>query len=119
MPKPWQPLNVLMAAEEALRLGRQWHRAAPGLFKMMTDTVMGHVPYRAAQPAYQDVISGRVPVFFDNMSTAMSLAKAGKVRALAITSKKRSALMPELPTVDGVPILNLQLHSAAKRRKNH
>jgi tripartite-type tricarboxylate transporter receptor subunit TctC len=51
------------------------------------------------------VISGRVPVFFDNMSTAMSLAKGGKVRALAITSKMRSALMPELPTVDesGVP----------------
>jgi tripartite-type tricarboxylate transporter receptor subunit TctC len=78
---------------------------APELFKMMTGTEMGHVPYRGAQPAYQDVISGRVPVFFDNMSTAMSLAKGGKVRALAVTSKKRSALMPELPTVDeaGVP----------------
>ena len=78
---------------------------APELFKMMTGTEMGHVPYRGAQPAYQDVISGRVPVFFDNMSTAMSLAKGGKVRALAITSRKRSALMPELPTLDeaGVP----------------
>jgi tripartite-type tricarboxylate transporter receptor subunit TctC len=78
---------------------------APELFKMMTGTEMGHVPYRGAQPAYQDVISGRVPVFFDNMSTAMSLAKGGKVRALAVTSKTRSALMPELPTVDeaGVP----------------
>jgi tripartite-type tricarboxylate transporter receptor subunit TctC len=78
---------------------------APELFKMMTGTDMGHIAYRGAQPAYQDVLSGRVPVFFDNMSTAMSLAKAGKVRALAITSKQRSALMPELPTVDesGVP----------------
>jgi tripartite-type tricarboxylate transporter receptor subunit TctC len=78
---------------------------APELFKMMTGTEMGHVPYRGAQPAYQDVISGRVPVFFDNMSTAMSLAQGGKVRALAVTSKKRSSLMPELPTVDeaGVP----------------
>ena len=78
---------------------------APELFKMMTGTEMGHVPYRGAQPAYQDVISGRVLVFFDNMSTAMSLAQGGKVRALAVTSKKRSALMPELPTVDeaGVP----------------
>ena len=77
----------------------------PELFKMMTGTDMGHVPYRGAQPAYQDVISGRVPVFFDNMSTAMSLAKGGKVRALAVTSKKRSPLMPELPTVAeaGVP----------------
>jgi tripartite-type tricarboxylate transporter receptor subunit TctC len=84
--------------------GTGQHLAAE-LFKMMTGTEMGHVPYRGAQPAYQDVISGRVPVFFDNMSTAMSLAKAGKVRALAVTSKKRSALMPELPTLDeaGVP----------------
>jgi tripartite-type tricarboxylate transporter receptor subunit TctC len=78
---------------------------APELFKMMTGTDMKPIHYRGAQPAYQDVISGRVPVFFDNMSTAMSLAQGGKVRALAITSKKRSALMPELPTVDesGVP----------------
>jgi len=78
---------------------------APELFKLMTGTQMGHIAYRGAQPAYQDVISGRVPVFFDNMSTAMSLAQAGRVRALAITARQRSALMPELPTVDesGVP----------------
>jgi tripartite-type tricarboxylate transporter receptor subunit TctC len=84
--------------------GTGQHLAAE-LFKMMSGTEMAHVPYRGAQPAYQDVISGRVPVFFDNMSTAMSLAKGDKVRALAITSKKRSPLMPELPTVDeaGVP----------------
>jgi tripartite-type tricarboxylate transporter receptor subunit TctC len=78
---------------------------APELFKMMTGTTMEPVHYRGAQPAYQDVISGRLPIFFDNMSTAMSLAQGGRVRALAITSKKRSALMPELPTADesGVP----------------
>ncbi len=75
------------------------------LFKMMTGSQMSHIAYRGAQPAYLDVISGRVPVFFDNMSTAMTLAKDGKVRALAITSRTRSPLMPELPTVDeaGVP----------------
>ena len=75
------------------------------LFKMVTGTDMKHIAYRGAQPAYLDVISGRVPVFFDNMSTAMSLAKEGKVRPLAITSKKRSPLMPELPTMQesGVP----------------
>jgi tripartite-type tricarboxylate transporter receptor subunit TctC len=84
---------------------------APELFKMMTGTEMGHVPYRGAQPAYQDVISGRVPVFFDNMSTAMSLAKSGKVHALAITSKKRSALMPELPTVDEAGVPGYEYHT--------
>jgi tripartite-type tricarboxylate transporter receptor subunit TctC len=81
------------------------------LFKMMTDTKLTHVPYRGAQPAYQDVISGRVPVFFDNMSTAMSLAKAGKVRALAVTSKQRSALMPELPTVDEAGVPGYEYHT--------
>lgn len=75
------------------------------LFKMMTNTNLEHVSYRGAQPAYLDVISGRVPVFFDNMSGAMTLAKGGKVRAIAITSAKRSTLMPEVPTVaeSGVP----------------
>jgi tripartite-type tricarboxylate transporter receptor subunit TctC len=75
------------------------------LFKMMTNTNLEHVSYRGAQPAYLDVISGRVPVFFDNMSSAMTLAKGGKVRALAITSAKRSTLMPDVPTVaeSGVP----------------
>jgi tripartite-type tricarboxylate transporter receptor subunit TctC len=75
------------------------------LFKMMTGTNLTHVAYRGAQPAYLDVISGRVPVFFDNMSGAMSLVKGGKVRALAITSRQRSPLMPDVPTVaeSGVP----------------
>jgi tripartite-type tricarboxylate transporter receptor subunit TctC len=84
---------------------------APELFKMMTGTTMGHVPYRGAQPAYQDVISGRVPVFFDNMSTAMSLVNGGKVRALAITSRKRSPLMPELPTVEEAGVPGYEYHT--------
>ena len=78
---------------------------------MMTGTEMAHIAYRGAQPAYQDVISGRVPVFFDNMSTAMSLAKEGKVRALAITSKKRSPLMPELPTVEEAGVPGYEYHT--------
>ena len=84
---------------------------ASELFKMMTGTEMKHVPYRGAQPAYQDVISGRVPVFFDNMSTSMSLARANKVRALAVTSKKRSALMPELPTIEEAGVPGYEYHT--------
>jgi tripartite-type tricarboxylate transporter receptor subunit TctC len=90
--------------------GTGQHLAAE-LFKMMTGTDMAGINYRGAQPAYQDVISGRVPVFFDNMSTAMSLAKGGQVRALAITSKQRSALMPELPTVDEAGIPGYEYHT--------
>ena len=84
---------------------------APELFKMLTGTEMAHIAYRGAQPAYLDVISGRVPVFFDNMSTAMSLAKQGKVRALAITSKKRSPLMPELPSVEEAGVPGYEYHT--------
>jgi len=84
---------------------------APELFKMMTGTEMAHIAYRGAQPAYLDVISGRVPVFFDNMSTAMSLAKESKVRALAITSKTRSPLMPDLPTVDEAGVPGYEYHT--------
>ena len=90
--------------------GTGQHLAAE-LFKMMTGTDMAVINYRGAQPAYQDVISGRVPVFFDNMSTAMSLAKGGKVRALAITSKRRSVLMPDLPTVDEAGVPGYEYHT--------
>jgi len=69
------------------------------LFKTMTGADFAHVPYRGAQPAYLDVISGRVPIFFDNMSGAMSLVKGGKVRALAVTSARRAPSFPELPTM--------------------
>jgi tripartite-type tricarboxylate transporter receptor subunit TctC len=84
--------------------GTGQHLAAE-LFKIATGINLMHVPYRGAQAAYTDVISGQVPVFFDNMSTAMSLSKAGTVRALAVTSKNRMPQMPEMPTVDesGVP----------------
>ena len=67
------------------------------LFKMMTGANFTHVPYRGAQPAYTDVISGRVPVFFDNISAALPQIKGGSVRALAVTTAQRSPVVPELP----------------------
>jgi tripartite-type tricarboxylate transporter receptor subunit TctC len=69
------------------------------LFKMMTGTNLGHVPYRSAQAVYADVISGRVPVFFDNISGALALVQSDKVHAIAVTTKARSAVLPDLPTV--------------------
>jgi len=75
------------------------------LFKLMTDTNLTHVPYRGASPAYTDVISGRTPVFFDNLSSALGQIKSGNVRALAVTGKERSPSLPNVPTVAeaGVP----------------
>jgi tripartite-type tricarboxylate transporter receptor subunit TctC len=75
------------------------------LFKLTTGINMTHVPYRGAQPAYADVISGQVPVFFDNLASALGQIQAGTVRALAVTGTERSPLLPDVPTVAeaGVP----------------
>jgi len=75
------------------------------LFKLMTGINLAHVPYRGAAPAYTDVISGQVPVFIDNLASALGQIKGGNVRALAVTSKQRSPLLPDVPTVEeaGVP----------------
>lgn len=69
------------------------------LFKLMTGTNITHVPYRGASPAYTDVISGRTPVFFDNLSSALGQIKSGTVRALAVTGTERSPSLPDVPTV--------------------
>jgi tripartite-type tricarboxylate transporter receptor subunit TctC len=75
------------------------------LFKLMTGINLTHVPYRGAQPAYADVISGQVPVFFDNLASALGQIQGGNVRALAVTGTERSPLLPDVPTVAeaGVP----------------
>jgi tripartite-type tricarboxylate transporter receptor subunit TctC len=75
------------------------------LFKLMTGVNIAHVPYRGAAPAYADVMSGQVPVFFDNLASALGQIKGGSVRALAVTGKQRSPLLPDVPTVaeSGVP----------------
>jgi tripartite-type tricarboxylate transporter receptor subunit TctC len=75
------------------------------LFKLMTGIKLTHVPYRGAAPAYTDVISGQVPVFIDNLAGALGQIKGGNVRALAVTGRQRSPLLPDVPTVEeaGVP----------------
>jgi tripartite-type tricarboxylate transporter receptor subunit TctC len=75
------------------------------LFKLMTGINLTHVPYRGAAPAYADVISGQVPVFFDNLASALGQIKGGTVRVLAVTGRARSPYLPDVPTVAeaGVP----------------
>jgi tripartite-type tricarboxylate transporter receptor subunit TctC len=75
------------------------------LFKLMSGANIAHVPYRGAQPAYADVISGQVPIIFDNIASALGQIKGGNVRALAVSGTKRSPLLPDVPTVAeaGVP----------------
>jgi tripartite-type tricarboxylate transporter receptor subunit TctC len=75
------------------------------LFKSSAGIDLVHVPYKGGGPALADLIGGQVQALFSIALTAMPQVKAGKVRALAITSGKRSAVAPELPTVaeSGIP----------------
>jgi len=69
------------------------------LFKSMTGTYMVHFPYRGSGPALLDLIGGNMDLMFDNLPSAMPHIKAGKLKALAVTSAERSAALPDLPTV--------------------
>jgi tripartite-type tricarboxylate transporter receptor subunit TctC len=69
------------------------------LFKSMTGTFMLHFPYRGSGPALLDLIGGSMDLMFDNLPSALPQIKAGKLKALAVTSAMRSAALPELPTV--------------------
>ncbi len=75
------------------------------LFKQTTGVDMVHVPYRGGAPALTDLMSGQVQVMFDSASSSLPHVRAGKLRALAVTSETRLALVPELPTMleAGVP----------------
>jgi tripartite-type tricarboxylate transporter receptor subunit TctC len=70
------------------------------LFKQMTGTFMVHIPYRSSAPAVADMLAGRVHLMFDNLASALPNIKAGKVRALAVTTTRRTDFLPDLPTLD-------------------
>ena len=70
------------------------------LFKMMAGVNMVHVPYRGAAPALTDLIGGQVHVMFPALAGAIEYIRAGRLRALAVTTLNRSDALPEIPTVD-------------------
>jgi len=74
------------------------------LFKMMTGVKMTHVPYKGSAPMLTDLLGGQVQVTFDNLPSSIAHIKAGKLRALGVTSAARSPELPDVPTVaDTVP----------------
>jgi tripartite-type tricarboxylate transporter receptor subunit TctC len=84
--------------------GSSTHLAAE-LFKAMAGIDIVHIPYKGVAPAATDLISGQVQMMSGDLSTLLPHVKAGKMRALAITAAKRSALVPDMPTIgeSGVP----------------
>jgi len=69
------------------------------LFKMMTGIKMQHVPYKGSAPMITDLLGGQVQVTFDNLPASIGHIKAGKLRALAVTTAQRSPELPDVPTV--------------------
>ena len=74
------------------------------LFKSMADVDMQHIPYQGAGPALVDVLSGQVPIMFDNLPSSTSHIKSGKLRALGVTTAKRAPSFPDVPAIaEAVP----------------
>jgi tripartite-type tricarboxylate transporter receptor subunit TctC len=69
------------------------------LFKSLTGTTMTHVPYKGRQFAIPDLVGGQIQLMFDNMPSALPMAKDGKIRALAQTTATRSPAAPDVPTL--------------------
>jgi len=97
------------------------------LFKQLTGTYMVHIPYKGSAPAVSDLIAGRVQLMFDNLASALPQIQAGKLRALAVTTARRSSFLPELPTLEEAGVRPFDLttwwlpdgagrHAAADRR---
>jgi tripartite-type tricarboxylate transporter receptor subunit TctC len=75
------------------------HHLVGELFKLQTGTDMTHVPYKGAGPMMTDLLGGQVDLAFDGMSTSAAPIKAGRLRALAVTTATRSFIVPDVPTM--------------------
>jgi tripartite-type tricarboxylate transporter receptor subunit TctC len=75
------------------------------LFNIMAGVEMVHAPYRGSAPALADLMAGQIQVMFDNMPSALPLARSGRLRALAVTTARRAPALPDVPTLaeSGLP----------------
>ena len=76
------------------------HHLSGEYFKSVTGAQLLHVPYKGGGPAMTDLMGGQVPMLFSSLGPSVGAVKSGKIRALAVTSLKRSAAFPDVPTMD-------------------
>ncbi|MFO1328827.1 MAG: tripartite tricarboxylate transporter substrate binding protein [Rubrivivax sp.] len=82
---------------------------AGALFEGMAKVEMTHVPYRGGGPALNDVMGGQVPLFFANVASSLGHIQSGRLRALAVTSRLRSRVLPEVPSMDEAGLKNYEV----------
>ena len=87
------------------------HHFAGELFKLQTGTDLLHVPYKGSGPAAADAVAGQVQANFASVASVLRFVQAGRLRALAVTSKKRSSQMPEVPTMVEAGLADFELTS--------
>jgi len=94
----WLKANPNKASFGSPGIGTSVHVSGE-LFKSLTGTQMQHVPYKGRQFAIPDLVGGQIQLMFDHMPSALPMAKEGKIRAIAVTSAKRAAAAPDVPTI--------------------
>jgi len=87
------------------------HHFAGELFKLQTGTDLLHVPYKGSGPAAADAVAGQVQANFASVASVLRFVQAGRLRALAVTSKKRSSQMPDVPTMVEAGLSDFELTS--------
>lgn len=80
-------------------------------FKLLAGAQLTHVPYKGSAPAIQDVIGGQIPMSFETATVALPHIQSGKVRALAVTSAKRSRVLPDTPTLQEAGVAGFDVAS--------
>src|SRR5688500_752750 len=80
------------------------HHRSGEYFKSVTGANLLHIPYKGGGPAMTDLMGGQVPILFSSLGPAVGAVKSGKIRALAVTSPKRAAAFPDVPTMDELGI---------------
>jgi len=83
---------------------------AGALFESAAKVDMVHVPYKGGGPALNDVIGGQVPLFFGNQASTLPHIQSGKLRALAVTSAKRSLILPDVPTLAEAGVIGAEVY---------
>ncbi|OGB47676.1 MAG: LacI family transcriptional regulator [Burkholderiales bacterium RIFCSPLOWO2_12_FULL_65_40] len=111
--QPFKTVQEMIAYAKAnpgkINFGSPGNGASPHLsgelFKSMTKVDMVHVPYKGSAPAVSDLLGGQISIMFDNLPSVIPHVRGGKLRAIAISTAKRSADLPDVPTIAeaGVP----------------